>query len=583
MTCSAAVHARVWAGPILVAACGAFAAFVTRERWPDVLVDFGRELYAAWRLSEGDVLHRDLAWFNGPFSPVANGLLFRAFGASVRTLVVANAVVAAVAVALWYRLVAARAGRVAATAAGAVFAGVFAFGQYVGISSYSFATPYSHDLVHGFVACTASIALLLATAVDARVRCFVAGALLGVAALTKPEVVVAGVAACATAFFVGVVDRRGAPWFVGGALTTLLAAYALLAAALPADVAARALAGAWPYVFQAGIADSPFYRWSMGTDAPASRAVAALLSFVVVGAVVGAQVALARVVAPAHERRAALLLYGVVAAVGVALPRAPWSAAAAGLPLWCALFAALALASRRRHELVVVVFAGALLAKILLHARVHHYGFVLALPALSCLVAFLVGVVPRALAAAGRSAAPARALALALTTAFVASHLQASAAWAASKRAPVGDGADRFYADARGPFVQAALDALKREARPGETLEVLPEGVMINFLARIPAATPYVVYMPPNVDMWGEREMRAALERAPPDLVLLVHKDTTEYAVPVFGRDFGASLMDFVRRDYELIGRFGGEPFAPGTAFGIDLLRRVNAGSGARP
>ena len=30
--------------------------------WPHPYVDFGRELYVPWRLSEGEVLYRDLAW-----------------------------------------------------------------------------------------------------------------------------------------------------------------------------------------------------------------------------------------------------------------------------------------------------------------------------------------------------------------------------------------------------------------------------------------------------------------------------------------------------------------------------------------
>ena len=33
---------------------------------PDPLIDFGRELYVPWRITEGDVLYRDVAYFNGP-------------------------------------------------------------------------------------------------------------------------------------------------------------------------------------------------------------------------------------------------------------------------------------------------------------------------------------------------------------------------------------------------------------------------------------------------------------------------------------------------------------------------------------
>ena len=65
----------------------------TWRTWPDVLIDFGREAYVAWRLAEGDVLHRDVVYVSGPLSPYWNALWFRVFGASLDTLFVANAIV----------------------------------------------------------------------------------------------------------------------------------------------------------------------------------------------------------------------------------------------------------------------------------------------------------------------------------------------------------------------------------------------------------------------------------------------------------------------------------------------------------
>ncbi|HEY1628509.1 MAG TPA: hypothetical protein VGF52_01550, partial [Tepidisphaeraceae bacterium] len=34
--------------------------------WPDPIVDFGRELYVPWQLTQGKILYRDIAYFNGP-------------------------------------------------------------------------------------------------------------------------------------------------------------------------------------------------------------------------------------------------------------------------------------------------------------------------------------------------------------------------------------------------------------------------------------------------------------------------------------------------------------------------------------
>ena len=54
--------------------------------WPDVMVDFGRELYVPWRITLGEVLYRDLEWFNGPLSQYVNALWFRLFGVGAWTL-----------------------------------------------------------------------------------------------------------------------------------------------------------------------------------------------------------------------------------------------------------------------------------------------------------------------------------------------------------------------------------------------------------------------------------------------------------------------------------------------------------------
>src|SRR5262249_12545387 len=76
----------------------------TWGRWPDVLVDFGRELYVPWRLASGDVLYRDIAYFNGPLSAYANALLFALIGSSLRALALVNVALIGAVTALLYAL-----------------------------------------------------------------------------------------------------------------------------------------------------------------------------------------------------------------------------------------------------------------------------------------------------------------------------------------------------------------------------------------------------------------------------------------------------------------------------------------------
>ncbi len=75
--------------------------------------------------------------------------------------------------------------------------------------------------------------------------------------------------------------------------------------------------------------------------------------------------------------------------------------------------------------------------------------------------------------------------------------------------------------------------------------------------------------------MFGEAEKLAALQAAPPDAVLLIHKDTSEYGLPLFGRDYGRALFAWVQSRYHevWVDPEGDPPLQPGSRLGSALLR----------
>jgi hypothetical protein len=109
---------------------------------------------------------------------------------------------------------------------------------------------------------------------------------------------------------------------------------------------------------------------------------------------------------------------------------------------------------------------------------------------------------------------------------------------------------------------------------PGSTLAVLPEGVMVNWLLRSHNPTPFVNFMPPEFLLFGENRIVESFERAPPDYVMLIHKDTSEYGLPFFGPDYGTRLASWVQERYEPVRLYGDPPLLPGSRFGIRVLRR---------
>ncbi len=73
----------------LTALSGLFAAGSWR-RMNQFLVDCGRDFYVPWRLVEREVLYRDVAYFNGPLSPMFNAIVFRVGGVNTGSLFVVN-------------------------------------------------------------------------------------------------------------------------------------------------------------------------------------------------------------------------------------------------------------------------------------------------------------------------------------------------------------------------------------------------------------------------------------------------------------------------------------------------------------
>ena len=269
------------------------------RRWPDPLVDFGRELYLPWRINAGRVLYRDLASLFGPLSPYVNALWFRLFGTSLLTLALCNLAIFAATVAGIYHLVRLSTDRITATAAGLVTLLLFGFLQYIDVGNYNFVTPYSHETTHGVALSVACFVLLQrGLAVRSRRACAAAGFCFGLVLLTKPEIAVAAgagvTAGWLATYTIGGGERRelavSAPLFIATALVPPLLFLVYFATQMDSPAALRATAGAWVPLFGTGITSNTFYRWSMGLNAPVENAGRMLLIFTGFLALAGAAI-----------------------------------------------------------------------------------------------------------------------------------------------------------------------------------------------------------------------------------------------------------------------------------------------------
>ena len=165
----------------------------TWRRSGDLVVDWGRELYTPWRLSEGDVLYRDVASLFGPLASYANALWFSVFGVSIAVIQAANILGIGLLSLLLYDVFRRISGHAGGILAAYLFLSMFAY-SYMG-GTFSFVTPYSHDATMGLALCVILVWLLMhmerrATAL----RALGTGLACGLAWLTKPEIAVAAVA-----------------------------------------------------------------------------------------------------------------------------------------------------------------------------------------------------------------------------------------------------------------------------------------------------------------------------------------------------------------------------------------------------
>jgi hypothetical protein len=231
-------------------------------------------------------------------------------------------------------------------------------------------------------------------------------------------------------------------------------------------------------------------------------------------------------------------------------------------------------ANRAASQLGLAVLALALLAKIGLRVRTIHYGFALAMPATLLLVVALVSWIPNAIARAGGAAWAARAVTIGVLAVGVLTHLAVAQSALAPLGATLGHGNDAIRGDRRAAYLERTLAQIETRARPGQTLLALPEGIILNYLARHPSPLPYTQYGPFNLAMWGEDRMRAAFERHPPDFIVIAHVDYGHEGARFFGRDYARWWMAAIRDRYRRVWQIGAVPFES-ERFGIDLWERA--------
>jgi hypothetical protein len=500
------------------------------RRWCEPIVDFGRELYVPWQLSAGKMLYRDIAYFNGPFSPYFNSIVFRMFGDSLMTLAIANGLLLAAMLTLLRAIIAKIADAAIATIICLCLIPLVCIAQPGPVGNYNFITPYSHEMTHGLLLSFIAIWSLL------RVKPWwdiVAGLFAGLTILTKPEIAIA----CCGAIL-------GGASLIRNPLAVARIAGAMLAPPILAMLVFKSDAFiAYAHLFDANLTLLPFYRMTMGTwDAAMSIRLIVLWGLAGMGLLV-----LGESVAGSLDRtKRLILLAGLIILVILTRDMLNWRQAAMPLIFVNAWALIHTYRSKEPSRFMFALFAMLLLAKIMLNVTLSNYGFALALPAVCVSVCFFGAWKERLLLREGCGLRCATIAMLMLGTGVIASY--SIQQWRA-KTQPMGEGADRIYMS---PARQEAIGLLDvMHTLPGNaTVAVIPQGVMLNYLARRENSTGFIVIMPPEVLMFGEQKMTGAFTKNPPEFVLTAPTSLSEYGYRSF-TGYAPGLAALIDATYE--------------------------------
>ncbi len=595
-------------GPIVLIGTGIVMTAISWLKWPDLLTDFGEQVYIPWRLSEGEILYKDIIWMYGPLSSYMHALLFKMFGPGIDVLIGFNLLIVAGLTGLIYFLFKELSNPLTAFFCSFVFITLFAFGQYQGGGNFNFISAYVYSLPHGVALSCLALYLFLRFLINPLSKYLVfTGGVVGLVYLTKMEVFFA----LAFSLFSGLLSSwyqrrpqrpaaiREALLVLAGFSIPIFFFYAYFWTQMPLKETLQIVPN--PFSFLSDVASLKSYKltqWILGLDYPTINLLKLLKYFFVLVSVLGLIIGIDFLLSGPLRHLRPLPLFFLISLAGamfVVFKEIPWLYLGRPLPLLSILstgfyayhlFRATNENRRRNNDLFMMVFSvfcTLLLLKIFLNAHVFHYGFALALPATLLVIHTVLFVIPEYLKTVKIQSGFYQQAALVLVLFFIGGHLKLEYQVYQFKTLPVSQGRDLLLdydpaLEKRGVIVNQVLDYLDRQLEPGIQIATIPSGSIINYLSRHPHPLPLTNFNPYVAALRGDQGYLQSLQKTSSPYILLVGVDSSILGARYFGRDYAQNVYQWIIQNYKLEKQFGAEPFS-GMGFGIQLLKKRSAPS----
>ncbi|MGV7222705.1 MAG: glycosyltransferase family 39 protein [Nitrospinales bacterium] len=572
-------------------------------RWPDIIVDYGQQLYLAWRISQGDVLYRDLFYSYGPLSAYVNGALFYIFDVGFLTLALFHLALLALLTFILFIIFERMGNRISAALTTPLFLIVFAFGQYGRVGNYNFITPYVYDLVHGiFLSILVLYHFSQFLIRDQPRRIYLMGGLAGLVFLAKVEVFLALLPAIGLGLIFACNTKQ---WSSTRTFLFALIFFAYLAIApilgvgffslaMPFGEAVGVIAQPWAFAVNPVLRNAPLYQWIMGTNNIPSN----ILTMVVYATVFSSLIILL-IGANRKFRNSSsavvntLTLGSIIFLLILFWDGIPWMELLRPLPIillgiliWIGItiksYSNDSEESRRRLLMFTFsIFAFLLMGKMIFNVHVYHYGFALAFPATLIVIHFCVYEVPSMLRQKYGTSGVFHTAIFTLLVAFSVAMVNQTSSNYAKKNLPIGNGADLIYDmslphSIRGQNINSLLKILRPLLKPNDTLWTIADAPIVNYLLRIKSPIREFSYNPAVWMLQGQKSLVGKLEKTPPNWIVMINQNFSYLDIPYFGRDYALDVWVWIIENYEPVFEVGPPLFTPAEGGFVAFKRKIN-------
>ncbi|MFZ0052923.1 MAG: glycosyltransferase family 39 protein, partial [Desulfobaccales bacterium] len=413
-----------WIGPVVITIVFLILTFWTWRKWPDLLRDFGRELYIPWQINSGKVLYKDIAYPHGPLAPYLNALWFHIFGVSLTTLVYCNLAIIIILIMIIFYLINEACDMTTAIMACIVFLCTAAFPQFIEMGSFNFVCPYDHSVTHAILFSFILIYCLSSYLRKPRyVMLVLAGLSCGLVFLTKGEIF----GPLAITAFIGMMlinhynkytgwkDFKNFLIFIVSLEIPIALFLAYFSSEMPFSQAVKGTLGDWAFMYNTHITNIYFYKKNIGIDRPIFNIALIFLSLMLLSTITWGALILDRCNFKRHYNN--LILLGIVV-LFLALPMLYYKVITLFniltilfvvvyrpillITILSLIIVAYLIYGKKEYILVekmapfilLNVFGMLILGKIILNCRVYDYGFALAMTAMLIDVAFFIWLIP---------------------------------------------------------------------------------------------------------------------------------------------------------------------------------------------